>query len=273
MTSHPAAGPVTRRLSALFAVSALITVLMSAASLAGLLFPARVYPDPDLYQTFAPNDFVNLVIGLPILLLAMWFARRGRLVGLLLWPGALLFVLYNYLIYSFAGPFHWLYMVYLALVALSLYSLPALLASLDAALITDRLAGRVPEKLAGGVLVILGGLFLLRAAGVLVSALIAHSPLPATEVALNTTDFLIAPTWIITGVLLWQRTPFGYVAGLGTLYSISMLFIGLIMFMLLQPVFASAAPAWIDIGVVFLMGLVCFVPFVLYLRGVLSRSS
>jgi hypothetical protein len=47
---------------------------------------------------------VNLLIGLPILLGSMWLARRGQLIGLFLWPGALLFVLYNDIIYVFAMP-------------------------------------------------------------------------------------------------------------------------------------------------------------------------
>jgi hypothetical protein len=35
------------------------------------------------------NNVGNLVIGLAILLGAMGLARRGRLIGLLFWPGAL----------------------------------------------------------------------------------------------------------------------------------------------------------------------------------------
>lgn len=265
--------PVTGRLSLIYAVSLLIAVLMAGASLAGLLFPNTVYPTADLYQAFVPNEIVNLIIGLPILLGALWLARRGRLVGLLFWPGALFFVMYNYLIYSFAGPAHWLYVVYLALVALSAYTLPVLLASLDAGTIQRRLARRVPEKLAGGVLVGLGVLFMLRAGGLLAAALISYSPLPATEVALNTTDLLITPAWIITGILLWRRAPFGYLLGLGTLFSASMLFIGLMVWFFLQPVLTAAALAWTDILVVFVMGLVCFIPFILFLRGALNPES
>ncbi len=42
--------------------------------------------------------------GLPILLGSMWVAHRGKLIGLLLWTGALFFVLYNYLAYVIALP-------------------------------------------------------------------------------------------------------------------------------------------------------------------------
>jgi hypothetical protein len=265
--------PVSRRLSLTYASSYFIAALMVGASLAGLIFPDAVYPSAERYQSFAINDIVNLVIGLPILLSALWLARRKRLVGLLFWPGALLFVLYNYLIYSFTGPVHWLYLVYLALVVLSFYTLAGLLASIDAHAVQQQLAGRVPGKLAGGVLAALGILFLIRAVGLLSGAFVSGVLMPDTELALNTVDLLISPVWILTGVLLWQRQQLGYVFGLGALFSASMLFIGLLVLLFLQPILTnSAGIPWTDIGVVFLMGLVCFVPFILFLRGALRPA-
>ena len=55
------------------------------------------------------------------------------------------------------------------------------------------------------------------------------------------------------------------------LFQASMLFVGLIVFLLLQPVLTDAPFAVADVAVVFVMGLVCFVPFVLFTRG-LVRS-
>jgi hypothetical protein len=69
------------------------------------------------------NDVVNLFIGLPILLGSMWLAWRGKLIGLLFWPGALFFVLYNYLIYVFAMPLNVAFLLHLALVTLSVYTI------------------------------------------------------------------------------------------------------------------------------------------------------
>ena len=40
------------------------------------------------------QDAFNLVVGVPLPLGLLWLARRGSLVGLLLWPGALFYVLY-----------------------------------------------------------------------------------------------------------------------------------------------------------------------------------
>lgn len=87
--------PVTRDLTPVYVASLVIAVLMTVASLLGLLYPERLYPTEALQQSFLATDVVNLVIGLPILLGSMGLARRGKLLGLLLWPGALFYVLYH----------------------------------------------------------------------------------------------------------------------------------------------------------------------------------
>jgi len=53
----------------------------------------------------------------------------------------------------------------------------------------------------------------------------------------------------------------------------SMLFIGLIMFLLLQPVLTDAPFVLVDIIVVFIMGLICFIPFGLFVREVASKEK
>lgn len=63
-----------------------------------------------------------------------------------------------------------------------------------------------------------------------------------------------------------------FVSGLGLLFSASILFIGLIGFLLLQPLMTDAPFARIDVIVVFFMGFICFIPFYLYLRTVRSAG-
>ena len=92
---------------------------MTAASLGGLLFPSAIYQTDELLRTFLANDQVNLLVGLPVLLVSLWLARRGNLVGLLSWPGALLYITYNYLAYLFGIPFGGITILYLVLTLLS----------------------------------------------------------------------------------------------------------------------------------------------------------
>ncbi len=94
-----------------------------------------------------------------------------------------------------------------------------------------------------------------------------------TELAVNISDFLIAPAWVICGILLWRRQEFGYVTGLGLLFQASMLFVALIIFLILQPFLTAASFALVDVLVILAMGLVCFVPFVLFARGVVRQGK
>jgi len=59
------------------------------------------------------------------------------------------------------------------------------------------------------------------------------------------------------------------------LFQGSMLFIALIIFLLLQPFLTTAPLAIADIVVIFMMGLICFIPFALFVRGAMAerRSS
>jgi hypothetical protein len=262
--------PVTHNLKLGYLFSLLIAVMTAVASIAGLLYPNDIYPTDELRQSFLANDVVNLFIGLPILLFSMWLAWRGRLIGLLFWPGALLYTVYNYLVYLFGMPFNVMYPLYLAIVTLSIYTTIGLVATIDGDAVKQRLNGRVPERVAGGILAGLGALFFLRVIGEIIGALIDQAVIPETELALLVTDFLITPAWIIGGALLWRRQALGYVVGTGLLFQASMLFIGLIMLMLLQPLLTSTPLALIDIVVVFVMGLVCFIPFGLFVRGVVK---
>ena len=265
--------PIRCNLTLAYAISLVIAALMAIASVAGLLYQTIIYPTDELLQSFVPNDVVNLFIGLPILLGSMWLARRGKLIGLLFWPGALFFVLYNYIIYVFAMPLNMAFLLHLVLVTMSVYTLIGLVASIDGKVVQQRLTGAVPERLAGGVLAGLGLLFFLRVIGVIVNALTSQTPIAETELALHTSDFLITPAWVIGGVLLWRRKEFGYVIGLGLLFQASMLFIALIIFLLLQPFLTTAPFVLADVVVIFTMGLICFIPFVLFVRGVVSKRS
>ena len=265
--------PVKHSLTLIYALSFIIAILMAAASVAGLLCQTSVYPTDELLQSFLPNDVANLLIGLPMLLASMWLTRRGKLIGLLFWPGALFFVLYNYIVYIFAMPLNLAFLAHLVLVMLSVYTLIGLLASIDGKVVQQRLTGEVPERLAGGVLAGLGLLFFLLVIGAIVQALISQTPLTETELALHIADFLITPAWVVCGVLLWQRKAFGYVAGLGLLFQASMLFIGLIIVLLLQPFLTAAPFSLVDVVVIFAMGLICFIPFALFIRGVVSNRT
>jgi len=268
---HDASLPIKRNLTLIYAFSFVIAILLAAACIEGLLYRTTIYPTEELLRTFVSNDVVNLFIGLPILLGSMWLAWRGKLIGLLCWPGALFFVLYNYIGYVFSMPLNMAFLLHLALVTLSVYTIIGLVASIDGKAVQQWLTGAVPERVGGGILAGLGFLFFVRVIGVIVNAVTSQTPVAEAELALHTSDSLITPAWVIGGILLWRRKEFGYVTGLGLLFQASMLFIALIIFLLLQPLLTTAPFALADVVVIFVMGLICFIPFALFLRGVVLK--
>jgi hypothetical protein len=201
----------------------------------------------------------------------MWLTTRGRLIGLLLWPGALGYVLYNYLIYLVGLPFGPAFLLYLTLVTLSAYELIGLVACIDRPAVQQRLGGVVPKRLGGGALASFGAVFFLRAVGVATGALLSHKSLSALELSPLISDFLLTPAWIIGGILLWRRSPLGYVAGLGLLFQASLLFVGLVAVLLLQPLLTATRFDPTGVLVVAIMALVCFIPFGLFVRGGLEK--
>lgn len=264
--------PLNHGLKLAYFFSLLIALLTGAASIAALLAPHDIYLTDELRNAFFPNDIVNLLIGLPILLVSMWLARRGALVGLLFWPGALFYGLYNYLVYLFAVPFNLMFPLYLTIVTLSIYTIIGLVAAVDGDAVKRRLNGRVPERFGGAVLAALGSLFILRVIAIMVGALANQTTIARLEMALLVADFIISAALVIGGVLLWRRQALGYVGGTGLLFQASMLFIGLIVILLLQPFLTTAPFVLVDVVVIFVMGLLCFVPFALFLRGA-ARSQ
>ena len=250
--------------------SAAIAALTILSCAIGLVRPTMMYPTKEMLRSSLPTDLVNL-LGMPVLLISIWSAREGRLVGLLLWPGALFYLLYHDIVFLFARTFGVLFLLHLVLAAMNFYAMASLVLSVDGVAVQQRLAGRVAENVGSGVLMGLGVLFFLWAIAVMVTAVAKGTPIDASGLAVRCTDVLLSPSWMIGGLLLWRREALGYVVGLGLLFQASMLFIGLIALFLLQSlIFGNHLRAG-DVLVIFAMGLFCFVPCAFFARGAASQ--
>lgn len=267
---EPAGLPIARGLSLAYAVSLAVALLVAFAAITSLLFRTTIYPTDELVLAYLPVDGFHLVVGLPILLGSMWLARRGNLVGLLCWPGALLYVLYSYITNVLGVPFGVLFLPYLLLVALSAYGLIGLLASIDGETVRRRLASVVPAKLAAGALIGLTGLFLVINVGNIVTATTSQPASTPDLVPVWIADFVtVIPTCLVGGFLLWRREALGYVAGAALLLQYSLLLLGLAV-VLAYPALYDARP--IDVsGVVTMLvcGLICLILLALFVRGLL----
>lgn len=215
-----------------FVISLLVATLALIASAGGLLRDDLYRDNAFVTTTWLGNDAVTLFLAIPILVAAMLFSQRGSLKAQLIWMGALDYMLYNYAFYLFGAAFNAFFLIYAALLGLSIFALIFGLVNLDAEGIHRQFPGRTPVKWIGGYfLFVAAGLSLIYVAQSI--AFIASGQLPAivtiTEHPTNVVfalDLTLLIPWLAVGaVWLIKRQPWGYViAGIlsikGPLYTL-----------------------------------------------------
>jgi hypothetical protein len=265
MTSTPI---VKRDLSLAYLVSVVVAILMTIVSVAGLIDGGRVYAglDRGLLTLFVGQDALNLLVGLPILLGSIWLARRGSFICLLLWPGTLFYVLYDYGYYVLGAPFNAFFLPYIALMTLSAYAMFAVLLSLDATAIRDRLGVGIRPRLVGGFLAGLAVLFTALWSALVTSALVGGTEFGLVPRVVTTLDLTLQlPALFVGGILLMRRHPLGYVVAPGLLLQASAYLAGLSVITVLQenllqrPFDAVAVVPGIVVGLIGLMMMWSFV--------------
>jgi hypothetical protein len=207
-----------------FNLSILIAVLASITS-AGGLFLKGLYQD-NLFVTSAwkGNDLITLLLGVPILVMTMIFSRYGSRKALLVWMGILDYMLYSYAFYLFGATFNWFFLLYAALLSLSMFALLFGLTNLDASHISRGANPGMPVKwIAAYMLFVAVGLtliYVIQSLGFIftgrVPAIVALTGHPTSIVfALDLT--LVVPFLILGGIWLVQRKPWGFIlAGIYT---------------------------------------------------------
>lgn len=214
-------------------ILSIFIAVFSAFASAGGLFLKGIYRDNAfVITTWLGNDAVTLFLAVPILLAAMVLGMRGSRMAALIWLGVLDYMLYNYAFYLFGAAFNVFFLVYAALLGLSIFALIFGLAGLDVAALSRQFSAKTPVKWIGGyflfVAVGLSSVYLMQSIGFMVTgqlpAIVTISGHPTNVVfALDLT--LLIP-WLADGaVWLMKRQPWGYVvAGIlsvkGPLYTL-----------------------------------------------------
>jgi hypothetical protein len=193
----------------------------------------------DIYQdnafvttTWLGNDALTLFLAVPILLAAMIFSMRGSLRARLIWLGALDYMLYNYAFYLFGAAFNALFLVYAALLGLSIFALIFGVLDLNLKQFGLQNTAKIPVKWIGAyflfVAIGLGSVYLLQSIAFIVKnqlpAIISITGHPTNVIfALDLT--LLIPWLVVGAIWLIKRHPMGVVlAGIlnvkGPLYTL-----------------------------------------------------
>lgn len=264
--------PLKHDLKLAYAGSLAVAIFTTVVSIVGILFWGILYPAQQAPNSVGSDAF-NLVVILPILLISMWLTRRGSLTGLLFWPGALFYIFYIYTFYVISVPFNTLFLLYIVLVVMSAYTIIGLVASIDGDAVRKRLAGVVPGRAAGGVLIGLAILFIVMDAYAVIAALLSHTPVDIQTQTPWIVDFIVeCPALLIGGVLLWRRTALGYVAGAGLLLQIGALMVGVPVSLVLGALL-TGSPVDVSSAMLLVIGLIPLALLLSYVRGAaLGRS-
>jgi hypothetical protein len=228
--SHPhAATPVqpdapvipgtTSRLTPAFQASVLIGLLLVVAAGVGLFVPGSYKADTAFTAAaFRGTDLVSLVVALPTLAGSLFLARRGSGRALLVWLGTLAYITYTYL-YSFAIVWNRLFLVYVALLSLSGFTLVCALTALDANQLADQFTDRTPVRPVSTFLWVIGAMLGLMELGQVVPALLAGEVPDVVAKTGHPTGViyildlgLVVPLLVMAGHWLRARRPWGYVA-------------------------------------------------------------
>lgn len=219
-----------------------IAALAVTGSVIGIVLDDRIYGEEtaDWAAQSVGQDIANL-IAFPALVVLALFALKGSLRAYLAWAGVLAYSTYTYAIFVFDVHFGPLFLVWVAVFGLSLYTLIGSLANIDPARVRSSFTDRTPLRSTSLLLIGIGAAFAL----LWLSEIVPASFQGTTPEALRTTGLttnpvhvldlaVLLPAAISAGVLLRRRRAWGYVLAPVVLVAMVFLAIGIVTLMLVQ---------------------------------------
>lgn len=184
------------------------------------------------------QDIVTMIIGLPLLIASLYYARKELLRGRLLLTGTLGYFLYTYISYTFLWMYNSLFLVYVMLMSMSFFAFTLSMMSFDAESLKDSFNKKTPVKFLGGFQIFIAIAIGLLWIGKIIPTLVNNS-IPVglehyTTLVIQAMDLgFVVPLAVLSGILLIKRKPFGYlltsviiIKGITMLTSISAMIIG-----------------------------------------------
>jgi len=206
------------RLTAAWALSAVLLLLMVVQAVLGLADPGLYPEQPWAVAAFRGNDLVTLLLAAPVLAVAMAASRRHESsASVLVWLGMLHYGVYNYAYYSFGAAFSSAFLLHVAALVASIGGLLMLATSLDAQRAARGVAGGTRARVVAAFTTVVGAALIAVWGGLslrfaITGDLPANVMPPSAVHLVYAIDLsLLAPVFVVAGVLLWRREPWGAV--------------------------------------------------------------
>ncbi|KFF59629.1 hypothetical protein JF66_09845 [Cryobacterium sp. MLB-32] len=197
-------------------------LLAFLGSLAALLDSSVYYYDlsSDFANQARAQDLVNAVVVAPVLAVCAVVALRGSERAFVIWLGAVAFTVYNYVIYTFSIPFGSLFLVWVAVLGLSLFSLIGGVISVEPGQAAVMFPSRRALAVSGVALIVVSLLFAVLWLSEDLPALLTNSTpqsvyalkLPTNPVHVLDYAFFL-PAGVILGVMQLRRRAFASPVG------------------------------------------------------------
>ncbi|HET7688834.1 MAG TPA: hypothetical protein VFK41_00510 [Nocardioidaceae bacterium] len=214
------------------------TLSLSACFAAGvgaggsLFFPDLLGGTEVTIGNLRGTAFVVLVLGVPLLLAGLASTRRGSARGAAMLLGAHAYLLYQGVLFCFATPFNALFLSYVAMLGLALWSLIALFLQLDVTEVARQVHPAMPYRAASVTLALVVIVNWLVWMARVVPATVAEQPsdllegsgLLTSPVYVQDLAFWL-PAGLVVAALTWSRTTWGALlaTGLLTFYVVEVL--------------------------------------------------
>ncbi len=196
--------------------SIFIAILASMATLSGLFWKELYKHDTiSMAAQAMGQDLITLIIGIPVLLGALYLIRRNSLRGNLIWMGTIFYFLYTYASMSFLASYNQLFLIYVALFSISLYTFVYGLLSLNVKTIKESISPGKTSKIAGAFLIFSGAMLALMWVKMIVDSLLTGIAPAALEnyttLVIQALDIgVVFPATLIAGILIIKGKEWGY---------------------------------------------------------------
>ena len=200
------------------------------------------------------QDYVTLFIGVPLLLLSLYWFYKESLKGRFLLAGTLAYFFVTYLFYLTMGTFNQLFLLYAFLLGTSFFALALTLLSFDIRRLPEQFRASTPVKFTGGFLIFNASSIAMLWLSIVVPPLLDGSIYPQslehyTTLIVQGLDLgLLLPLAFVSGILLLQRQPWGYL-----LAPVYFVFLSILMTALTAKIIAMGLDGYNIIPVVFII--------------------
>lgn len=205
------------RISKKWSVISIITaILVAIASILGIFNPLTYSKETANWALQAVGQDIGNLLAIPALVISTFFLTKNSVKAFSIWLGTFLYFIYAYMVYAFFVHFNYLFLVYVAVLGLSFYTIIGGMLEQNLQNLTKALSVK-KTKPASILLILIGALFgflwISELAPALLSGEIPQSlvtaglwvnPIHVIDLA------FVLPGMILTGIFLLKKNPIGF---------------------------------------------------------------